>query len=90
MKNKPKITRKMIARMSWDDFRKTGLLLFVNSFLQIFGLSIVLVIRDDDGTAVDAFPARNRFRGFDEKDTTEAYQKLNKYIKRNAKRFCKD
>lgn len=32
---------KFIEEKTWDEFRETGLLYFVNSFLQIFGWSIV-------------------------------------------------
>ena len=72
----------MIDKKTWDDFRQTGLLLFVNQFLHIFGWSIVVNI--DDGGDVSAYPARVKFRGFDDKSTGDAYVKISNYISENA------
>ena len=55
----------MIDKKTWDEFRSTGLLLFVNTMLHIFGWAIVVKYDDDD--SITAYPARVKFRGFDEK-----------------------
>jgi len=70
----------MIKRKSCQEFRDTGLLLIINQFLHIFGWSIVV---DVDGDEL-MYPARVKFRGFDNKTTAEAYVKVSKYMKSKA------
>jgi len=72
-----------INKKDWKEFRDTGLLLIVNQFLHIFGWCIVVVIDDDKVKA--CFPARTKYRGFDEKSTSEAYVKISEYMSENAK-----
>lgn len=72
----------MIERKTWKEFRKTGLLWFVNTILQAFGWSIVL-IRSDDGEITGAYPARVNFRGFPEESNTKGYNAVAKYLKEN-------
>ena len=74
---------KTTERKTWAEFRSTGLLLFVNSFLQIFGWSIGFEI-DDDGNIKNVYPLRSAFRGFPESAVDEAYGKLAEYIENNA------
>lgn len=74
-------------RKSWLEFRESGLLWFINSILQAFGWAIVLYCdEDEDGSlnVVGVFPARVKFRGFLEKDNTEGYQKVSRYMLANA------
>lgn len=61
---------------AWKDFQKTGLLLFVNMFLHIFGWAIVLSFDSDSGEVVDASPKKVSCRGFKEKDIEKAYSLL--------------
>ena len=65
---------------SWDEFRKTGLFLLTNQFLHIFGWALTY---DKDNQRV--YPARVRYRGFDEGAQTRAYEKVQKYMIENAK-----
>lgn len=58
----------MIKRKSWKEFRKTGLLLIVNQILNIFGWAIAFSFDDKDNLK-EIYPARVKFRGFDEKST---------------------
>ena len=74
---------KIVEKRTWAEFRSTGLLLFVNSFLQIFGWSIAVNI-DDDGDIETVYPIRTSFRGFSENNVDEAYQKLADYMVDNA------
>lgn len=67
---------------SWDEFRKTGLFVIVNQFLHIFGWALTYE-RDNEQTRV--YPARVRYRGFDESAQTRAYEKVQKYMVENAK-----
>lgn len=72
----------MIDKKDWAEFRNTGLLLFVNQFLHIFGWALVLNIENDVIKSV--YPARVKFRGFDEKSVSDAHIKLGEYMKENA------
>lgn len=71
----------LIKKKSWNQFRNTGLLLIVNQILHVFGWSLVISIKD--GQIEEVYPARVKFRGFDNKNTTEAYQKVTQYLKNN-------
>ncbi len=73
----------MIEKKRWDEFRATGLLLIINQILHIFGWSIV-VNENSKGEVVDVFPARTKFRGFDNSETANAYKKLSKWMAHNA------
>lgn len=64
--------------ITWQAFRNTGLLAFVNGFLHIFGL--VIIVDELNGV----YPARTKWRGFREKSWTKAYQKLSDYMAENA------
>lgn len=71
-------------KKSWKTFRETGLLLFVNMFLHIFGWAIV--IKEDEYTKeiLDIYPCKVSCKGFKEKDVKDAYKRLEEVI-RNEK-----
>lgn len=73
----------MIDEKSWEEFRNSGMLWFINVILHTFGWAIVYDTSDDK--IVRVFPARVRFRGFSERTNTEGYIKLSKYMADNAK-----
>jgi hypothetical protein len=73
----------MVTKKEWSEFRSTGLVLIINQILHIFGWALVFEIENDEIKKV--YPARVKFRGFDNKSTDEAYQKLSKYMLDNAK-----
>ena len=73
----------MVTKKEWSEFRSTGLVLIVNQILHIFGWALVFEIEKDEIKKV--YPARVKFRGFDNKSTDEAYKKLSKYMLDNAK-----
>ena len=79
----------MVTKKTWEEFRQTGLLLFVNSFLHIFGWAIVLEM-DKDGEIKAIYPYRVKFRGFNEKSITNAHGKLAKYMAENSEELLKD
>jgi len=72
----------MVEKRSWDEFRETRLLQFANTFLHVFGWAICISVKD--GVVTDAYPARVKFRGFDEKNNTEMYIKLSEYMMTNG------
>ena len=73
----------MVNKKEWEEFRSTGLVLIINQILHIFGWALVFEIENDEVKSV--YPARVKFRGFDEKSTEEAYKKVSKYMVDNAK-----
>jgi hypothetical protein len=72
----------MITKKTWEEFRSTGLLLFINQILHVFGWAIVFNYNDKDELE-EVYPARVKFRGFDEKSVGESYQKITKHLKDN-------
>ena len=71
----------MVNKKSWEEFKESGLLWMINQTLHLFGWAIVLYI--EDGKVIGAYPARIKFRGFDEKANTKGYKKCTKYLKEN-------
>jgi len=76
----------VIAGRSWEEFRESGLLWWINMVLHTFGWAIVLNI-NDDGEVLEVYPARVIFRGFDEKYNTEGYIKVSQYMNDNARQL---
>jgi hypothetical protein len=65
----------------WEEFRETGLSVFVNSFLHIFGWCIVCELEEGSRAVVRVFPAKTKARGFFEGVYDAAYEKVSKFIK---------
>lgn len=72
----------MIKEKTWQEFKNAGMLWFINTILHAFGWAIVC--KASNGKITEVFPARVRFRGFSERDNTEGYIKITKYMKDNA------
>ena len=79
----------MIKKKEWKEFRTTGLLLYINQILHVFGWAIV-VQNDDNGKFEEAYPAKVKFRGFTEKAITKAYKKMTYYMKDSIDSLVKD
>jgi len=73
----------MVTKKEWSEFRSTGLVLIVNQILHIFGWSLVFEIENNE--IKNVYPARVRFRGFDNDSISEAYKKLSQFMVENAK-----
>jgi hypothetical protein len=69
----------VVEERTWEEFRKSGLLWWVNRSLHLFGWSIVLEINEGDSVS-KAYPARVKFRGFAEKNEEEGFINLTKHI----------
>ena len=81
----------MVTRKTWEEFRVSGLLWFINTTLHMFGWAIVVEIMDyNDDTIVEVYPARVKFRGFSQDVNTKGYQKVNKYLKENIEELEKE
>ncbi len=78
----PVVVHKEVREMSWDAFRATGLLTFINGFLHIFGWAICVEYKD--GIFIRAYPMRTTWRGFKEETWTMAYGKIADYMAENA------
>lgn len=63
---------------SWNEFRETGLLCFVNTFLHIFGWCIVI---EKDGETINVYPARVNYTGFSEDVYKKNYEKVRNLLK---------
>ena len=78
----------MIKKKAWEEFRKTGLLWFVNVIIHVFGWAIVVEV--EDGKIIDSYPARVKFRGFDEASNTIGYKNVSEYMKENASELLEE
>lgn len=73
----------MVKEISWEEFRNSGMLWLANSILHNFGMAIAIDF--DDEKAVRVYPARVKYRGFDEKTNDKGYYNVSKYLADNAK-----
>lgn len=75
----------MMTKKSWVEFKETGLFAFINSILHAFGWAIVIENMDDDeDSEEEVYPTRVKFRGFSEDVTSKMYERIGKYLKKNA------
>lgn len=74
---------KVVNKKTWKQFRDSGLLWWINMILHTFGWAIALNV-NEEGEITDAFPARVKYRGFGEKENTDGYIRVSKYIKENV------
>jgi hypothetical protein len=72
----------MVTKKEWIEFRSTGLLLIINQILHIFGWAIVYEMDGEEVKSV--YPARVKFRGFNNESVSQSYQKISEYMKDNA------
>lgn len=80
--------RKDVERITWEEFRNTGFLWFVNRLLHTFGLAIVVVM--DNGKITEVYPARVKFRGFSENAEELGFLRVTKYMRDNIDGLCED
>ena len=74
-------------KKTWEEFRSSGLLWFINSILHMFGWAIVI---EKDNDKITAYPARVSFRGFPEESNTNGYRKVTQYLKDNIDDLLKE
>jgi len=75
---------KWLEKRSWNEFRQAGLLWFTNRILHLFGWTICIDYEDlEAGIIKEAYPARCRFRGFDNKNEDDGFKDLTKHLKEN-------
>ena len=78
----------MVNRISWKEFRDSGMLWWINMILHTFGLAIVFDMENDE--IKDVYPARVKYRGFGEKNNTEGYIRVSKYLDDNSEELLKE
>ena len=78
----------MIVEKSWEEFRDSGFLWWINMILHTFGWAIT--VKMEDGKVINAYPARVKFRGFGEKNNTEGYIKVSQYMKENVSELLEE
>lgn len=67
----------MMKKKTWEEFRETGLLLFINQILHVFGWCIVFDFDDQTGALKSVYPCKTKFRGFAGECVEESYKKIN-------------
>jgi hypothetical protein len=78
----------MVEKKSWDEFRETGLLWWINMILHTFGWSIVYEVEYEQ--IIDVYPARVKYRGFKEQVNDKGYENISKYLKENIDELLKE
>ena len=72
----------MLDQKTWEEFQNTGLLWLVNTFLHIFGWTLMTQV-DDDGNIIGGVPCRTDYRGFTTDINDEGYLKVTDWLKEN-------
>lgn len=83
MKHKIIVDNEDMSPRPWKEFRSTGLVLFVNQLLHVFGWALIFELNKEGGDVVDVYPARVKFRGFGGPAVWESYERITKYLKEN-------
>lgn len=75
-----------VDRKTWEEFRNSKLLWWVNRSLHLFGWAIVCTL-EEDGTISEVYPARVKFRGFSPEIEESNFILLSEYIAKNSEEF---
>lgn len=78
----------MVRKRSWEEFRNSGLLWWINMILHTFGWAIVMDIKDEK--VISAYPARVKYRGFSEEFNSDGYEKVSRYLNDNSSDLLKE
>lgn len=81
-----KLTR-VVEPRSWDEFRKTGLFMFVNTIIHAFGWTLCVEVESTSKEVTKCYPARTKYRGFSEEDREEMHERIAEYLSDTAKNF---
>ena len=79
-----------VKEKTWKEFRESGLLWWINMILHTFGWALVIGELDSDGNVKEVFPARVKYRGFEEEINTSGYQKVTSFLKENIEDLEKE
>lgn len=78
-----------MEKKTWEEFRKSGLLWFVNTILHLFGWAIV-IYKNDNGDIENVSPARVSWRGFNEESNEKGYKNVTKFLSENIEDLLKE
>lgn len=78
---------KVVNKKTWDDFRNSGLLFYINTILHFMGWAIVVEVDTETKLVTNCYPARVKYRGWDEQSQTEEHIKVADYLANNAPNF---
>ena len=73
----------------WAEFRRTGLLWWVNRSLHLFGWAITLAY-DNEGQIISVFPQRVTYRGFSREDEETGFKEVHNYLDSNIEQLKKE
>ena len=73
----------MVELKTWEEFRDCKMLWWINMILHTFGWAIVFET-DEDGSVSGVYPARVKYRGFNEQNNTDGYIGVSKFLKDNV------
>lgn len=79
----------MIERKTWEEFRKSALLWWVNRTLHLFGWALVYEIDKETREITEVYPARVSCRGFDREDEDQGFEVLTEYLIGEAPQLLK-
>lgn len=80
---------KWVEELTWEEFKNSGLLWFVNNTLHLFGRAIVFEYTKNKKIKRVYF-ARCRFRGFSEKCINKGFNNLTNFLSKNIKELKRD
>lgn len=80
----------MVQEISWEDFRDSGMLWWMNQQLHTFGLAIVVELDPVDDSVISTYPARVKFRGFSDELNSDGYIKVSEYMSKMHEQLVKE
>ena len=79
----------MVNKKTWEEFRKSGMLWWINMILHTFGWAIVIQLAES-GEIEEVYPARVKFRGFEGSINDNGYTSVTKFLKENIEELEKE
>lgn len=76
-----------ITNKTWEEFRESGLLWWVNRLLHTFGWALVIEVDTEgplEGEIRRVYPARVKFRGFGNESEERGFKRISQYMVDNA------
>ena len=81
----------MMEERTWQEFKDSKLLWWVNRSLHLFGWAIVFEVDGNDHRNIRrVYPARVSYRGFAESSETEGFVGLTNYLLKNVNDLKED
>jgi hypothetical protein len=81
--------KQMSEKRTWEEFRNSGILWWGNMILHTFGWAITFNY-DEKGNLTEVYPARVKFRGFDNKSDERGFIRVSEFMKENAEQLLKE